>query len=295
MAYLKSHYQTIFFANLLTNVIGSESKTHEYIMEARANHLEILKPSINLSDKRYLVKDGKIVYPFSNIKSIGIVVANSILKAREEGNFVSIYDAFSRLYIAGVGKKSLETLIYADVFHEFSYNRATLIYNLDSLFNYAELTKDIDPSLVMQPDIEEKREYEDSYLLEMEKSVFGFYLSSHPTTMYKKDNPYAISLNQISNNFGKRVDTLILVDKIKVINTKKGDKMAFITGSDETGTMDFTLFPKVYRLYEMVEKGDLLKIRGTVEKRLDQYQVIVQKIRYLKDKEELDEKENEKE
>lgn len=295
MAYLKSHYQTIFFANLLTNVIGSESKTHEYIMEARANHLEILKPSINLSDKRYLVKDGKIVYPFSNIKSIGIVVANSILKAREEGNFVSIYDAFSRLYIAGVGKKSLETLIYADVFHEFSYNRATLIYNLDSLFNYAELTKDIDPSLVMQPDIEEKREYEDSYLLEMEKSVFGFYLSSHPTTMYKKDNPYAISLNQISNNFGKRVDTLILVDKIKVINTKKGDKMAFITGSDETGTMDFTLFPKVYRLYEMVEKGDLLKIRGTVEKRLDQYQVIVQKIRYLKDKEGLDEKENEKE
>ncbi len=59
--------------------------------------------------------------------------------------------------------------------------------------------------------------------------------------------------------------------------------------------MDFTLFPKVYRLYEMVEKGDLLKIRGTVEKRLDQYQVIVQKIRYLKDKEGLDEKENEKE
>ena len=28
MAYLKTHYKTIFFANLLTNVIGSESKTH---------------------------------------------------------------------------------------------------------------------------------------------------------------------------------------------------------------------------------------------------------------------------
>ena len=290
MAYLKSHYQTIFFANLLTNVIGSESKTHEYIMEARANGLEIVKPSINLSDIRYIVKDDKIIYPFSNIKSIGIVVAKSIMKAREEGEFVSIYDAFSRLYIAGVGKKNLETLIYADVFKEFSYNRATLIYNLDSLFNYAELTKDIDPSLVMQPDIEERSEYEDSYLLEMEKNVFGFYLSSHPTNMYKKDNPYVVSLLEIPNFFSKRVDTLILVDKIKVITTKKGDKMAFITGSDETGTMDFTLFPKVYRLYEGIEKGDLLKIRGTVEKRLDQYQVIVQRIKYLKEKEELDEK-----
>lgn len=283
MAYLKSHYQTIFFANLLTNVIGSETKTHEYIMEARANGLTILKPSINLSDIRYMVKENDIIYPISNIKSIGIVVANSIMRARSEGEFVSIYDAFSRLYIAGVGKKNLETLIYANVFHEFSYNIATLIYNLDSLFNYAELTKDIDPSLVMQPDIEEQREYEDHYLLDKEKEVFGFYLSSHPTLMYKKDNPNTISLNSVSNYFSRQIDCLILVDKIKVITTKKGDKMAFITGSDETGTMDFTLFPKVYRLYEGIEKGALLKVRGNVEKRLNQYQVIVQKIRYLKE------------
>ena len=31
MAYLKVHFKTIFFANLMTNVIGSESKTNEYI------------------------------------------------------------------------------------------------------------------------------------------------------------------------------------------------------------------------------------------------------------------------
>lgn len=291
MAYLKSHYKTIFFANLLSNVIGSEAKTHEYIMEARANKLEILKPSINFSGIRYIVKDNKIVYPISNIKSIGLVVANNIMRAREDGNFVSIYDAFSRLYIAGVGKKNLETLVYAGVFHEFSYNVATLIYNLDSLFNYAELTKDIDPSLVIQPDIEEQKEYEDSYLLDKEKSVFGFYLSSHPTLMYKKDNPYTISLNEVSSHFSKSIDCLILVDKIKVINTKKGDKMAFITGSDETATMDFTLFPKVYRMYQAIEKGDLLKIRGNVEKRLDQYQVIVQKIKYLKERGDDDDKE----
>ena len=286
MAYLKSHYQTIFFANLLTNVIGSEAKTHEYIMEARANGLEILKPSINFSDIRYYVRDGKIIYPFSNIKSIGVVVAKSIMKAREEGEFVSIYDAFSRLYIAGVGKKNLETLIYADVFHEFSYNIATLIYNLDSLFNYAELTKDIDPSLVMLPDIEEKNEFPLEVLLEKEKQVFGFYLSSHPTTMYKAIYPNTISLNDIPNYFNKKVDSLILVDKIKVIKTKKGDEMAFITGSDETFSMDFTLFPKVYRLYTMVEKGNLLLISGRVEKRLDQYQVIVDKITILNKKEE---------
>ncbi len=284
MAYLKCHYKTIFFANLLTNVIGSEAKTHEYIMEAKANQLEVEKPSINKSSSRYIVLDDKIIYPFSNIKSIGSVVASSIMKARSDGEFLDIYDAFSRLYIAGVGKKNLETLIFADVFHEFHLNRATLLYNLDNLFNYAELTKDIDPSLVMKPDIAEQKDYDSAYLLEKEKEVFGFYLSHHPTTMYIKDNKYAIRLNDVHNYFSKTIDTLLLVDKIKIINTKKGDRMAFITGSDETGTMEYTLFPRTFNLYPNIEKGDLLKVRGSVEKRLNQIQIVVNKIKYLKDK-----------
>lgn len=281
MAYLKCHYKTIFFANLLTNVIGSESKTHEYIMEAKANKIEVLKPTINDSGDRYLVKDNKIIYPLSNIKSIGTVVTKSIEEAKNNQNFTDIYDCFSRLYIKGIGKKTFEVLIYANVFKEFNYNRATLIYNLDSLFNYAELTKDIDPSLVMKPEIEIQKEYRSDFLLEKEKDVFGFYLSSHPTNLFKKDNPYCIPLNEIEKYFSKKVDTLILVDKIKIINTKKGEKMAFLTGSDETSTMEYTLFPKVYNEYSDIQKGDLLKVRGRVEKRLNQYQIIVEKVRNL--------------
>lgn len=281
MAYLKCHYKTIFFANLLTNVIGSESKTHEYIMEAKANKIEVLKPTINDSGNRYLVKDNKIIYPLSNIKSIGTVVTKSIEDAKNNQNFTDIYDCFSRLYINGIGKKTFEVLIYANVFKEFNYNRATLIYNLDSLFNYAELTKDIDPSLVMKPEIEIQKEYRSDFLLEKEKDVFGFYLSSHPTNLLKKDNPYCIPLNEIEKYFSKKVDTLILVDKIKTINTKTGEKMAFLTGSDETSTMEYTLFPRTYNEYSDIKKGDLLKVRGTVEKRLNQYQIIVEKIRNL--------------
>ena len=289
MAYLKTHYKTIFFANLLTNVIGSEAKTHEYIMEAKSNKIDVVKPTINKSEDRYIVEDDKIIYPISNIKSIGSVISETIKKAKSEGPFIDIYDCFSRLYIAGVGKKNFETLIMADVFKEFNYNRATLFYNLDSLFNYAELTKDIDPSLVMKPDIEKEKEYENAYLLEKEKEVFGFYLSSHPTTMYKKDNPYCIPLISVEKNFGKQVDTLILVDKIKTINTKKGDKMAFITGSDETATLEYTLFPKLYNQYSNIQRGDLLKIRGNVERRLDQIQIIVDKIKKLNEEENINE------
>ncbi len=281
MAYLKCHYETIFFSNLLSNVMGSEVKTNEYIMEAKANHIEIEKPTINNSETKYVVKDDKIIYPISNIKGIGSVISNQINKAKEDGSFTDIYDCFSRLYIAGVGKKVFEDLIYADVFSEFGYNRATLIYNLDSLFNYAELTKDIDASLVMRPEIENQKDFSKSFILEKEKEVFGFYLSSHPTTVYKKDNPYCISLHVVDNYFDKTVDVLVLIEKIKVISTKKGDKMAFFTGSDETGSKEFILFPKTYNMYSKIEKGNLIKIRGHVEKRLDAFQIIVEKLKLL--------------
>ena len=285
MAYLKSHYKTFFFANLLTNVIGSEAKTQEYMLEAKANKIEILKPSIKDSASRYIVKDNKIVFPISNIKGIGIVVSKEIDEAKKDGEFIDIFDCFSRLYIAGVGKKSFETLIYADTFSCFSYNRRTLIENLESLFNYAELTKDIDPSLVMKPEIEEYEEYEQKDLLQQEKEVFGFYLTSHPTSMYKKDNPYCITLNEVEKHYNKQVDCLILVDKIKIINTKKGDKMAFLTGSDETTTKEFTIFPKVLKMFPEIKRGDLVKVRIKVERRLNEYQLIVEKMKYLQGEE----------
>ena len=58
--------------------------------------------------------------------------------------------------------------------------------------------------------------------------------------------------------------------------------MAFITGSDETGTIEYTLFPKTYNNYPDIEVGSLLKVRGNVERRLDQIQIIVEKIKDLK-------------
>ena len=285
MAYLKCYYRTIFFANLLTNVIGSETKTNEYILEAKKNQIEIVKPTINNSESTYKVEDDRIIYPISNIKSIGVVVTESIKQAKEAGPFLDIFDCFSRLYIAGIGKKVFETLILADVFKEFGYNRRTLIENLDSLFNYAELTKDIDPSLVMKPEMERKPEYEESYLLEKEKEAFGFYLSSHPTTMFKKDNPYCISIHEIDQHFNQTIDTLILVEKIKTINTKKGEPMAFITGSDETGSKEFIIFPKVLKGFENIGKGNIIKVRGKVEKRINEIQVIVEKIKILQGEE----------
>ncbi len=281
MAYLKSHYKNEFFANLLTSVIGSEAKTKEYIEEAKANNLVVEKPDINISTDRYIISNGKIIYPFSNLKSVGSVSAKAILKARGDNEFIDIYDAFSRLVIEKVQTKTIECLIYSDAFSKFGYNKKTLIENLDSLINYADLTKDLDPSLVMKPEIEIYNEFSDDELLEQEKNVFGLYLSHHPTTNYYRDNKDCIRLNDIKNYFMKQIHILILVEKIKYIKTKKGERMAFVTGSDETGMMDFTLFPKILRMYPDIGRGDILKVRGIVERRLDEWQMVGNKIEKL--------------
>ena len=75
---------------------------------------------------------------------------------------------------------------------------------------------------------------------------------------------------------------MILVERIKEITTKKNDTMAFVTASDEFGQISLTLFPKIYKQYSDISKGDIVRIRGLVEKRFDKYQVIVNNLKILK-------------
>lgn len=276
MAYLKVHYPLYFYTNLLTNVIGVESKLNEYIREVRSVKIEVVKPDINESEDVFKVLNGKIVFPFSTIKGIGVSVSRTVIKARKE-KFTDIFEAIRELVGEGVTKKQLETLILADCFRNFKYNKRTLIMNIDSLYNYGELVKDLDPSLVLIPDIEIVDEYDNYLLLEQEKDLFGLYISNHPATSYKGTVTNCISLEQLNKYFDKLVTTVVLVESIKEITTKKGDKMAFASCSDETGSVDYTFFPKVWNSIEL-KKGHLYKIVGRVEKRYDQIQIIVSQI-----------------
>lgn len=279
MAYLKSKYPKYFFANLLTSVIGSETKTKEYINEVRRYNIEILPPDINKSESFYKVEANGIRFPLSNIKNIGTITCGEITKTRNI-NAKDIFESISSIIQKNVNKKTIEYLIDASCFSSFGYNKNTLHYNLDNIINYATLIKDLDPSLVLKPDIELKEEFSKEILMANERELFGFYLSAHPTTVYKSKIK-VLDLNQIENNFDKTINVIMLVEKIKVINTKKGDEMAFVTGSDETTMADFTIFPKLLSKNRDIQKADILLVKGKVEKRLDKYQVIISDLKKL--------------
>lgn len=281
MAYFKTYYREIFYSNLLTNVIGSEEKTYEYITEAKEYKININRPNINISTEKYKVHQGIIYFPFSNIKNIGMLSAMQIIKAREEKEFQDIYDAFSRLVIKNIPNKVIESLIYSGAFNCLGYNIATLIYNFDTLINYANLTKDLDPSFVMKPEIINQKEYKDEYLIEKEKEIFGFYFSQHPTTKYKRKLESILDIKDVNNYYDKYISIIVYIEKRKIIKTKKGDEMSFFTGSDESGKIEFICFPKTHASYNYIEQSNVVKVYGKVEKRLNEMQIIAEKIEVL--------------
>ena len=275
MAYLKAHYPLLFMKQLLSMVIGNETKTKEYIYECKKNNIKILPPSINLSESSYKIYNDSIVFPLSNIKNIGISNVSTIIQEREKGKFIDIFDFIKRCKL---NKNVLESLIDASCFEEFKINKKTLHTNLDELVNYSEIGGLISDEL--KPELKLEEEYNIKELLNLELYTFGFYLTNHPVTIYK-DRYKTLNLNDLDNYLNRVVDIVIYVDKIKEINTKNNEKMLFITGSDEISSIDLTLFPKTYKKYNNIEEGNILLIKGNVEKRFDKIQIIVNEIKTL--------------
>ena len=281
MAYLKYHYRKYFIMNLLSMESSSIEKTKLYIYEAKSYGINILKPDINLSDRDYKLEETGIRFPLSGIKNIGINTINTILEERKNSNFNDIYSFIKRCYGKNVNKKTLESLILLGFFDSFRYNRKTLYDNLDIIVNYGELIKDMDPIYDLKPEIIEKKEFTKKELMNYELDLLGFYLSNHPLTEVKLKYNNKVSINNINEYFDTVVNIIITVDRLKEVITKKNEKMLFITGSDELGKIDIVLFPKVYERYNSITKDDILLVKGKVEKRFDEFQIIANNIEII--------------
>lgn len=272
MAYLKVYYKDYYYINLLNSNISGEAKTKEYIEEAKRCGISILKPDINLSQNKYSKESDGIRLPLRVIKGVGSSSSDAIISARGDKPFTDFFDFIARSYGFNVNKKTLENLILAGVFDAFGYNRATLLKNISSSITYAELIHDLDASLVNKPEMVMESEIPEFDLMQHELDLFGFYVSTHPASKYTK----VMKQIDIASNFNKIVKTVVLVEKIKVIKTKKNKDMAFLVGSDETTSNEFILFDNLN--ISEINVGDLLLIEGRVERRLDKYQIIVNQI-----------------
>lgn len=279
MGYLKIHFPKYFYLSLLSMIIGSEYKTSVIIREARQKGVNFFLPDINKSTEKYEIVEDGILFPISNIRSVGINTAREIVKIRENKPFKNIFVCLTKLVEIGINKKLIETFIYASMFSSFGYNKNTLITNLDNLLTYAFIAKGLDDDEIEHPTIEIKEEFSRDVLMSKEKELFGFYLSYHPVTKYK-DTYKVINLNDLKIYYNKVVDTIVLVEKIKLHTDKNNNKMAFISGSDEIASCDYIIFSEVFNTISNVKKGDILLVRGRVDKK-ENFQIIAQKAKII--------------
>ena len=268
MAYLKAHYKEYFIMAILNDTKDSNviKKNLDYL---KRYNIKVLKPNINVSNEEYRFKNGSLLLPITIIKSINKNILISIIQNKKE-KYTDIFDFFTKNKDI-LDKKTYESLIRSSLLDIFDYNRSTLLNNYDLLYNYSLLGDESEdkPILKEYPDYTISDYYNDDII------SYGFSLSYHPCQKYND----VIKVKDSINYLFKNIDMALLVEKVKYIKTKKGDDMAFLEVSDETGVISATVFADALKSLPNIKKNDIILINGKSSKRFAEYQIIINKIK----------------
>lgn len=293
-AYLKAHYPVEFMAALLSGDIpGRNFKRKdslvEHLEDCQRMEIEVVPPDVNRSFVDFAVRDGKILFGLSAIKSCGGGAAESIVAAREKGGeFSDIFDFCERVDPTNCGRSTIETLIKAGAFDSMGALRAQNMAVLEraiqagasamadrrsgqkSLFGMDD--GDEQP-VVELPSLEE---FEERERLLMEKEVLGFYLSSHPLAEYEQMlRTYCSHTTANLAGLGDKAEVLMggMLSAIKLSHVKNArpgspTKYANFDLEDIDGAIRCILWPDDFAVFgELVQPDAILVARGALDRR----------------------------
>lgn len=271
MAYLKVHYPAAFFTALM-NAETNIEKLKRHVGDAKQFGVKISGPRINISESSFLLHDGTVYFGFSAIKGVRRDFVAAILEERQEnGKFTDLRNFITRIPERWQKQELIEPLIYSGAFDNMGYNRAEMIDALPKLISGIELFAGFanfdDPTL--QTAIDQRNEFPLLTRLTKENEYLGVYLSGHPVTQYYQlgQQLHATKIADLYPN--SEATIIVLTNHVKTIYTKREHReMAFVNGTDETGAVDITVFPKQYQQFkEQLETNKILIVRGRVEYR----------------------------
>lgn len=268
LAYLKAHYPGPFYAALLNSVINVPEKTKLYLTEAKRHGVTILPPDINQSSAYFNLRGAAIIFGLSSIKGVRRDFLRELLADRHEnGPYQDLHQFLQR--IADKYRKAdlLNALVYAGAFDNFGYNRAELIAALPEFLSSVELSGgNVELFAALAPKVDHRPDLDLMTKLTQEEAVLGAYLSGHPVEQYRPlaQRLHAVTISDLAEN--NRVTVVVYVTRIRTIRTKRGEPMAFVTGSDETADVSITIFPNQYRTAsEWLKTDQVIVVRGKVE------------------------------
>ena len=300
-AYLKANYPTEYMTALLTASSGSQDKIEKYRENCQRMGIEVLSPDINKSQPDFIPisEEKKILFGLSAVKNLGNAAIDSILEARESGEyFQSLADFCERVDLRTVNSRTLETLIYCGAFDSIETNRRQLINDLKVVvpwaqkktkekevgqLNLLDLIKETDQQEIEFQYIPSSPKVEDFPLqekLRLEKEYLGFYISDHPlkAASVAAHILSPINLNQIAEQkHSKPVSAVVMLNQVKKHITKKGTPMAFLQLEDiTTGDVEGVVFSDAYeKLEPLLIANNHLIVWGKVQKKDDKHQLII--------------------
>ena len=112
-------------------------------------------------------------------------------------------------------------------------------------------------------------EWDRLQLLATEKETLGFYITGHPLAEHrgllaKYATTPTEDLPDLQDKSTVRVGAIVTA--VKEISTKSGDRMAFVTLEDLTGSVEAVVFPDVYRSSMLhLAKDSAVLVKGQVD------------------------------
>jgi DNA polymerase III subunit alpha len=276
-AFLKANYPIAFLTALLTTTIGNQQKMVEYLDEIKKMGIPVFPPSIDTSEENFTISDEGIFFGLGAIKNVGTLAIRSILQAREKGPFRDLYDLCGRVNLRLCNSRVLESLIQVGAMDCLPGNRKQKLAMLDETIQVNRDTGDQLPLFqefpyeIQYPDLTPHTFIEQ---LEMERELIGFYLSGHPLDAYPQS---AYTIHQVTGlPDHTKVELPLLITKIKIVQTKKGDTMAFVEAGDKTGLIELVLFPKVFQQGRtLIQANQLIGVSATLQTSNQQSKLIV--------------------
>jgi DNA polymerase-3 subunit alpha len=285
-AWLKAHYPAEFMAAVLSSDMDNTDKVVIFNEECQRIQLSLLPPDINHGFYRFTVNEaGVIVYGLGAIKGVGEAVVDAIVTERaSNGAYRNLFDFCQRMDLKKVNRRVLEALICSGAMDCFNVDRATLMASYDRAVQLADMHMrnqnmgQADLFGMLEPEEMEPTSYiiakpwTESRRLQGEKDTLGMYFSGHPIVQYQAELAAFTSgrIADLQVTYTKAVVIAGFVVNMRILMTKRGDRMAFLSLDDRSGRIEVAVFSDVLQqCREVLNSEQLLIIEGEVS--LDDY------------------------
>ncbi|WP_099974719.1 DNA polymerase III subunit alpha [Lactobacillus terrae] len=269
LAYIKVHFPAAFYTCLLNSVKNDSVKIPAFVSEAKKRKVIVNKPDINKSEAEFSIIDGNIYFGLLDIKGVRKDLANNIIENRSEEPYQNISQLLKRIESRYLKKEYIEPLVFSGALDNFNPNRRELLLDIRDQIESIGLAG---TNLFLNDLLDPKQNQVDDFTLverlNQEKEYLGTFVSGHPVAKYRENIADNFTLiNELEANLNNNVTIFGQVSSQRVIRTKKGQQMEFLTLTDETGEISVTVFPQLYsKLSNMDLLNKMTIIKGKLQK-----------------------------